>query len=221
MDGGRGGDGQEGGNGADGTAGSHCSVPSSGHRCLNPNCNPQPYRDTAYTVYINYGSMCSNAGNGGKGGIGGLGSRGGSAKIFKLNGSLSELVILNQFGNPGNPGKDGNSGFGGKNSGCYYQCRRTYYWRSWRCCKSTCLGTCCDYHTCDQDSWLNDLVNSEQFCCSNGLTPTEKNSIGQEQITIPQKIISQLLKDAKNENSQNGFSNFYSSFFSALDKVNL
>ncbi len=59
LNGGQGGAGQEGGNGAASNNGSPCSIPSSGDMCVDPNCNPRPYRVKKNTALINFGSIPS------------------------------------------------------------------------------------------------------------------------------------------------------------------
>lgn len=206
--------GQEGGNGATSNAGSKCTIPSLADQCVDPNCNPRPYRDTANTVFISFGTDALKGGDGGLGGIGGLAGLAGLAKITRPNDLFSQIK-LNQIGSPGFRGKDGNGGFGAI-GGCNFKCTRTLYWRSWRCCKSTCLGICCDYHTCDSESWSA----LEMYCFGQayGLTPSIKNSIGIKPNEIPLDTTSEMLLGYKNEVSQNSYLNFYPSFLNSLDQ---
>jgi hypothetical protein len=108
------------------------------------------------------GSIPKNGGNGGFGGLGGQGGLGGLAKITKLKYNLTDdfEIPFFKFGKPGRNGLDGKHGIGGI-GGLRYKCIRSFFWRSWRCCKSTCLGVCCDYHTCDTSSWKPDLINTK------------------------------------------------------------
>ena len=200
MNGGQGGAGQEGGNGVTSNDGSQCIIPYSGEQCVDPNCNPRPDRQTAYTLFFNFGSSPLNGGNGGLGGIGGFGGYGGLAKITKLEDSLSEKnqIIVNAIGNRGNHGKDGKGGVGAI-GGCRFKCTRTFHWVSERCCRESYLGVCVDYTSCTRKSeWINDLVNICDSRGQSGLTPTVKNSIAREpRNEIPRNTTSQLLIDYK------------------------
>ena len=222
MDGGKGGRGQDGGDGAASNDGAKCSVPQPGlhEQCVYPNCNPWPYRATATTSFFNLGTIPERGGNGGLGGAGGLGGLAGLARITKLDDSLPDkfVTFVNSFGKPGELGKDGEGGIGGI-GGSRYRCTRTFYWTSWRCCKSTCFGICCDYHTCDKSSWYNDLNNDYVPGTSqNGITPNSKNSIGLQPNEMPINSIENLLLHHI-EHAQTGSSDFYSSFQNYLEKI--
>ena len=221
MDGGLGGTGQDGGNGGATPNGKTCSVPQAGlqEKCVNPQCNPWPYRAQATTPFYNLGTVPEKGGNGGLGGEGGLGGLGGLAKITKLDDNLPDkfVVTINYVGNSGPIGKRGKGGIGGI-GGCQYKCTRTFFWDSWRCCVTNCLVTCCDYGTCESSVWRNDLVNTcVQSSGQNGITPSSKNAIGRQLNEIPIISIENVLLNYKIEPIEKDSSDFYRAFQNYLD----
>jgi hypothetical protein len=155
-----------------------CYIPEAGKtpKCVNPNCNPTPYREQATTLYYDLGPI-SLGGNGGNGGLGGLGGSPGLAKITKLKYNLTVEFENFTFGKPGRNGMNSKGGIGG--NGLQYKCTRSLYWNSWRCCKRKCLGVCCDYTTCESAEWLNDsnwsLIAIKTG--SDGISPPARNSV--------------------------------------------
>ena len=220
LEGSQGGSGQNGGDGANGKDGEKCSFPAAVlSNCVNPNCNPWPYRENAITLFFDLGSIPSKAGNGGNGGFGGFGGSPGLAKITKLKYNLTDefAVIAVIFGKPGRNGINGKGGIGGMSR--RDRCTRSLSWQSWRCCKRRCLGTCCDYHTCDSSSWLNDLTNNwiPIKTGSDGITHPERNSVEHkpnEEINSTKNV----MLDNKIEQIQKDYSNLDHSFHNYLQK---
>jgi hypothetical protein len=219
LEGSQGGSGQDGGDGAKAKDGGICNIPVGTQQCVNPNCNPWPYRGQATTLFFDFGSIPLKAGNGGNGGFGGLGGSPGLAKITKLKYNLTdgfEIPVL-IFGKPGRNGINGKGGIGG--TGRQFKCTRSFYWKSWRCCKRKCLGICCDYHTCDHSEWLNDYMSSSFLIKSgsDGITPPARNSVEHkpnEEINSTKNV----LFDNKIEQIQKDYSNLDNSFRNYLQK---